>query len=122
MDLELLETTGKVAGIGGIAIGALILVFRETLRKAILPKLTRQQAYRLLTLSMVLVWTVALAGIGVPKILGIRHLAGRGGSSRGVELHDGGRATRRQEARLTAPGRRQNRDTARDVGSTAHET
>ena len=64
MDVQILETAGKAAGIGGVAIGAMILLFRETLRKAVLPKLTREQGYRVITLSLVLVWSGALAGIG----------------------------------------------------------
>ncbi len=64
METQVLEITAKAAGIGGVAIGALIIIFRETLRKAVFPRLTRQQGYRLMTLSLVLVWSVALAGIG----------------------------------------------------------
>lgn len=62
--MEGLETLGKVAGIGGVALGVLLLVFRETLRKAIVPKLTRRQAHSLFVLAMVLVWSVAVLGIG----------------------------------------------------------
>jgi hypothetical protein len=62
--MEGLETLGKVAGIGGVALGVLLLVFRETLRKAIVPKLTRHQAHSLFVLALVLVWSVAIAGIG----------------------------------------------------------
>jgi hypothetical protein len=63
IDSEILKTVGQVAGIGGIAIGALILVFREIIRKNIFPNLIRQQAYRLLVLMVVFVWTVAIAGL-----------------------------------------------------------
>ncbi len=63
MELQALETLGKVAGIGGIAVGVMLLVFRDALRKSILSKMTRQQSFRIVTMSMVLVWSVALAGI-----------------------------------------------------------
>jgi hypothetical protein len=64
MEPQLLETLGKVAGIGGIALGIMLLVFRETLSKAVLPRLSRQQAHGILTLSLVLDWSVAVLGIG----------------------------------------------------------
>jgi hypothetical protein len=64
VEAEVLKTVGQVAGIGGIALGVLLLVFREVVRKQIFPQLTKQQAYRLLTTIVVLVWSVALFGIG----------------------------------------------------------
>ena len=63
VDPEILKTVGQVAGIGGIAIGALILIFREIIRKNIFPNLIRKQAYRLLVLMVVFVWSVAIAGV-----------------------------------------------------------
>ena len=64
MDAEILKIVGQVAGIGGIALGVLLLVFRDVIRKKIFPTLTKEQAYKLLRLVLVLVWLVALAGIG----------------------------------------------------------
>jgi len=64
MDIELLKIVGQVAGIGGLALGTFILLFREILRKAIFPTLTKAQAYRLLLLLSFFIWTLALAGIG----------------------------------------------------------
>lgn len=64
MDAQILKTLGQVAGIGGIAFGVLLLVFRDVIRKKIFPMLTKEQAYRLLRLVLVLVSLVALAGIG----------------------------------------------------------
>ena len=63
IDPELLKIAGQIAGIGGIAIGALIILFRDIIRKNIFPGLVKQQAYRLLILIVVLVWSVAIAGI-----------------------------------------------------------
>jgi uncharacterized protein YjbI with pentapeptide repeats len=63
MDAEILKVVGQVAGIGGIALGVLLLVFREVIRKKIFPMLTKEQAYRLLRLVLLLVWLVALAGV-----------------------------------------------------------
>ena len=49
MDAKLLEIAGQVAGIGGLALGVLLIVFRDIIRKNIFPKLPPPaQAYRLL--------------------------------------------------------------------------
>jgi hypothetical protein len=63
MTQEILKTVGQVAGIGGIGLGVLLLIFREVIRKNIFPNLTRGNSYRLLRLALVLVWSVALAGL-----------------------------------------------------------
>ena len=64
MEAEILEALGQVAGIGGIALGVLLLVFRDVVRKAIFPKLSPDHGYRLLRLIVVSVWSVALLGVG----------------------------------------------------------
>ena len=63
MEHTILETVGKIAGLGGLALGVFLLLFRDVIRKNIFPNLTRSQAFRLLMLVLVLVWSVALAGI-----------------------------------------------------------
>ncbi len=64
MDAEILKTVGQIAGIGGIALGVLLILFKEIVRKSIFPTLTKDQAYRLLRLIVVLTWSGAVAGIG----------------------------------------------------------
>jgi len=64
METELLKTVGQIAGIGGLALGVFLLLFRELLRKSIFPTLKKEDGYRLLRLIALLVWTVALVGIG----------------------------------------------------------
>jgi hypothetical protein len=64
MDAEILKTVGQIAGIGGLALGVFLLLFRDIIRKSIFPTLSKTHAYRLLALSAVLIWSVALAGIG----------------------------------------------------------
>jgi hypothetical protein len=54
---------GHIADIGGIAVGAMILIFRDVIQKKIFPMLGKEQAYRLLRLVMVLSWSIALVGI-----------------------------------------------------------
>lgn len=64
METGVLETVAKVAGIGGVALGVLLLLFREIVRKSIFPKLSPKDAYRLLTTMTLLVFAVAIAGVG----------------------------------------------------------
>lgn len=64
MDTELLNTVGQIAGIGGLALGTFLILFREIIRKSIFPTITKEHAYRLLRLIAFFVWTVALVGIG----------------------------------------------------------
>lgn len=63
METQLLSTLAQIAGIGGVALGVFLLIFRDVIRKKIFPQLTKQQAYRLLTLALVLTWSVAISGI-----------------------------------------------------------
>ena len=64
MDVGIVKVLAQVVGIGGAALGVFLILYRDIIRKNIFPGLTKQQAYRLLTLIVVLVWSVALAGIG----------------------------------------------------------
>jgi len=63
MDADLLKTLGEILGIGGVALGVFFLLFREIIRKSIFPTLKKDDAYRLLRLISVLVWSVAVLGI-----------------------------------------------------------
>ena len=64
MDIELLKTVGQIAGIGGLALGVFLFLFRDLIRKAIFPTLKKEDAYKLLRLVAVLVWSATLTGIG----------------------------------------------------------
>ena len=59
-----LKVVGQVAGIGGLALGVLLLVFREVIRKNIFPNLAQSQAYRLIRLIVVFTFIIAAFGIG----------------------------------------------------------
>jgi hypothetical protein len=63
VEAEILKTVGQIAGIGGLALGVLLIVFRDIIRKNIFPRLPAAEAYRLLRLITVAVWTVAIVGI-----------------------------------------------------------
>lgn len=90
MDLSLLEPLGKVAGIGGIALGVLLIVFRDIIGKKIFPKLPVAEAYRLLQLITVGVWSVAIVGIVawvyVPHASTGNVTAGQGGVAAGRDI------------------------------------
>jgi hypothetical protein len=65
MTPEILKTVGQVAGIGGLALGIFLRRYRDVIRLKIFPKLTAEQAFRVVVLLLVLVWSVAIAGLGV---------------------------------------------------------
>jgi hypothetical protein len=64
MNEGLFETLGKVAGIGGVAFGVLLLIFQEVIRKNVFPKLSDESAYRAIRLILVLTFLIAALGIG----------------------------------------------------------
>lgn len=63
MDSSILKTVGEIAGIGGLSLGVVLLVFRDVIRKKIFPTLTKEHAYRLLRLIVILTFAVGLAGL-----------------------------------------------------------
>jgi hypothetical protein len=63
VEADVLKTVGQIAGIGGLALGVLLIVFRDIVRKKIFPMLPPAEAYRLLRLITVAVWSVAIVGI-----------------------------------------------------------
>lgn len=63
MNADLLKGLGQVAGIGGISLGVFFLLYRDIIRKKIFPRLPPNEAYRLLRLITIAVWSVAVLGI-----------------------------------------------------------
>jgi len=63
MDLQILKIFGQVAGIAGLTVGVLLLLFRDIIRKKIFPGLTQEHGYRLPRLIVILVWSLAVIGI-----------------------------------------------------------
>ena len=51
MDPALLEALGKAAGIGGLALGVFLVIFRNIIRKNIFPRLPAESAYRVIRLQ-----------------------------------------------------------------------
>ncbi len=75
MDTEVLKGLGQVAGIGGIALGVFMLLFRDLIRRIfvnIFPQLTKQQTSEIIKLAMILIWSLALVGIMAWFGVGIR--------------------------------------------------
>src|SRR5580658_817637 len=64
MDLQILRIFGQVAGLAGLSLGVLLILFRDIIRKTIFPGLTQEHGYRLLRLIVILVWSLAVLGIG----------------------------------------------------------
>jgi hypothetical protein len=64
MDSALLKTVGEIAGIGGISLGVVLLLFRDVIKKNIFPKLGVPEAYKLLRLIIILAFAIGIAGLG----------------------------------------------------------
>ncbi len=63
MEAHVLQAVGKVAGIGGIALGVFLLLFRDVIRKNIFPTLSDEHAYGLIKQFMYLTFGIAVIGI-----------------------------------------------------------
>jgi len=71
MDPNLFKTLGQIAGIGGIALGIVLLIFREVISRTVFTALSPDNAYRLIRLIIVLVFILGIVGLivwsqGVP--------------------------------------------------------
>ncbi|NNJ17481.1 DUF4019 domain-containing protein [Pseudomonas putida CSV86] len=64
MDSSILSVAGGIAGVAGLAIGALVIIFREVIRKKIFPGLNRVQAYKIIRLIICLTFLTSVSGIG----------------------------------------------------------
>jgi hypothetical protein len=65
MESKILSSVGKIAGVGGIALGVFLLIFRGVLEKQFLPQagLQSEQAFAVILSLMIL--TFGIAGIGL---------------------------------------------------------
>lgn len=64
MESDILKVVGQIAGIGGIALGVLLILFREIIKKNVFPTFTKKQGFTIFTLILLLVWSIAIFGIG----------------------------------------------------------
>lgn len=63
MNIEVLESLGKIAGIAGISIGALVIIFNGILKKQIFPSLTRDQSYSIIRMMIIAAGLLVILGI-----------------------------------------------------------
>ncbi len=61
--MESIVSFGRIAGIAGISVGVLLVLFRDFIRKQIFSNLGPKHSFQILVIFLVLVWSVALAGI-----------------------------------------------------------
>jgi len=65
MESEILSALGKIAGLGGIALGVFLLLFQGVLRKQFLPKAGLGSAQAFAVILSLMILTFGIAGIGV---------------------------------------------------------
>lgn len=63
MDTQILKTVGVFAGLGGVSLGVLLIVFRAVIQKNIFPSMTKEQSYK--TINRVILLTFGIAVIGI---------------------------------------------------------
>lgn len=64
MDFDILEQLGKIAGIAGITVGAVVIIFSGIIQKKIFPGLTKEQGYRIIKMIILFAGLLAVIGIG----------------------------------------------------------
>ena len=63
MNTDLFKIMAEAAGIGGMALGVLMVLFRNIIHKSIFPRLKEEHAYQLLQLITFLIFAISIAGI-----------------------------------------------------------
>ncbi|MDB5002861.1 MAG: hypothetical protein JWQ34_1086 [Mucilaginibacter sp.] len=63
--LDPFSAVAKYAGIAGIAIAIIFLIFREIIKKAIFPSLTKKQAYNVIRLIIICSTIIGVIGLTV---------------------------------------------------------
>lgn len=61
--MDFLKDVGAVAGIGGVALGVVLLLLKNYLVNALKVRGDKQAAYRLYRLFLILVWSIGVIGI-----------------------------------------------------------
>ena len=65
MESKILSSVGKVAGLGGIALGVFLLIFQGVLEKQFLPQAGLESAQAFAVILSLMILTFGIAGIGV---------------------------------------------------------
>lgn len=63
MNLEALSELGKVAGIAGIAVGALVIIFRSVINRRIFSNLSKEHSYSIMRMIVISASLIAVLGI-----------------------------------------------------------
>jgi hypothetical protein len=61
--MEFIKEWGMIAGIAGIALGVLLILFIEIIRKSIFSALTKKQSYTIMIVIILLVWSLTIFSI-----------------------------------------------------------
>jgi len=72
---ELFKTFGEIAGIGGFALGVLLFIYRDVIRKNIFSTLGEKNSYELMRLIIILVFVIAV--IGIAALITIQFVNGK---------------------------------------------
>lgn len=72
MEIQLLQAVGKIAGIGGLALGVFVLLFDEVIRKNIFPMLSDDHASGLIRQFMYLTFGIAVVGIAAWTFVAVK--------------------------------------------------
>lgn len=63
MELNIFKLFGQVAGIGGLALAILFLIFRDIINKKVFKTMSATQSYKIFRMIIVFLFVIALAGI-----------------------------------------------------------
>jgi len=87
MDSKLLQGLGKIAGLGGIAVGVVLLLFRDFLKQKFLPSqgLPPEQGYHILLAFLILTFGIGAVGV-VAWIIGKTVAPGKSASFSAVTV------------------------------------
>lgn len=64
MNLEALSQLGKIAGIAGICVGAMVIIFSGLLKNTVFKGMSQQHSYRIVRLIVMFAGIMAIAGLG----------------------------------------------------------
>jgi hypothetical protein len=105
MEIQLLQAVGKIAGIGGLALGAFVLLFEEVIRKNIFPTLSDDHASGLIRQFMYLTFGVAVCGIAAWTYVAAKTPSTLGGAAGiGTAAHTGDAAAAAPGAKVDVTG------------------
>jgi len=65
MEANILKIVGQIAGLGGLSLGIVLILFKEIIKKEIFPKLTKKQAHSILRLILILSWLTGIFGLSI---------------------------------------------------------